>query len=317
MGANLVLYAFFIFGAVSLIAALYYVVKHPDVIVNLDRRVVYMFVALCVIVPLIRPLGLKFSVTEETQGAFDAVDKLAPGTVVVVSSDYGAASMPETHPMYLALLHHCFRKKLRPIIMTMVPDGPGITSIGLREVLNSKDKDGNLNYPNLVAGTDYVYAGYKPNAIGAIQGMVQSFVATFPNDYTNQPTKNMPIFKAAPKLKDVGLVFDISSVSMPETWVNYGTERTNVPLAVSCTAVSTVQYYPYYKAGQFVGLVNGMKGSAEYEKLVGIEEITGGLGAATRGMDAQSFVALFMFLSIVFANTAVFVSRRRPAGGRT
>ena len=65
----------------------------------------------------------------------------------------------------------------------------------------------------------------------------------------------------------------VSSVAMPEYWVTYGVQRANVPLAVSCTAVSTVQYYPFYKAGQFVGLVNGMKGSAEYEKLVGIEQI--------------------------------------------
>src|SRR5437868_4800957 len=129
MAANLVLYLFIAFAIGSLLAGIYFVATKPALIIGLDRRIIYAFVALFVLVPLIRPLGFKFSVTKETQGAFDAVDKLPPGTVVVVSSDYGAASMPETHPMYTALLHHCFRKKLRPIILTMVQDGPGITSI--------------------------------------------------------------------------------------------------------------------------------------------------------------------------------------------
>jgi hypothetical protein len=316
MAANLVLYAFIAIALAAVLGGIFLAFSRPQAIVSLDRRIIYGFVALCVLVPLIRPLGLKFSITEEVRKCFDTVDKLPAGTVVVISSDYGGASMPETHPMYIALLHHCFRKKLRPIIVTMVPDGPGITSIGLRQVLQSKDASGNLNYPDLVSGQDYVYAGFKPNAIGAIQGMAQSFTATFPTDYTNKSTLNMPIFKAAPRLKDVGMVFDISSVSMPEYWVTYGTQRTGVPLAVSCTAVSAVQYYPFYKSGQFVGLVNGMKGAAEYEKLVGIEEITGVAGDATKGMDAQSCVALFMFLSIVLANTAVFVQRRQRKGAR-
>jgi len=283
-------------------------------VLNLDRRIIYAFVAILVFTPIIKPLGLSFAITKEVQDAYNTIEHLAPGTPIIISSDYGAATMPETHPMYIALLHQCFKKKLRPIILTMVPDGPGITSIGLRTVLQSKNPAGALNYPNLQSGIDYAYLGYKPNATAAILGMVQSFSGTFPTDYYGKQTKSMPIFKDVHSLKDVGAVFDIAAVAMPEYWVNYGTQRTGVPLAVSVTAVSAVQYYPFYRAGQFVGLVNGMKGSAEYEKLVGEEQITGQVGDATKGMDAQSVVHVFIVLSILLANLAIFVQRRTARG---
>ncbi len=59
--------------------------------------------------------------------------------MVLISCDYGPASMPETDPMYLTLLHQCFRRKLRPIIMTLVADGPGLALRGLQRVLEAKD----------------------------------------------------------------------------------------------------------------------------------------------------------------------------------
>jgi hypothetical protein len=293
--------------------------KFARAILTLDRRIIYFFVALFVFGPLIWPLGLSFRVTREVQDAFDLIDGLPAGEVIVISNDYGAASMPETHPMYLALLHQCFRKGLKPIILTMVPDGPGITSIGLREVLQSTDATGNLLYPDIVDGTDYAYLGFKPNATAAILGLTEGFVGTFPTDYNGASTASLPIFQQARRLEDVGAVFCIASVALPEYWVNYGTERTGVPLLVCCTAVSGTQYYPYYQAGQFKGLVNGMKGSAEYEKLVGVADIVGQPGGATRGMDAQSIVHVFLVLAIIVANIAIIIERRSQnaaAGGR-
>ena len=289
--------------------------KFARAILTLDRRIIYLCVALFVFVPLIWPLGLEFRITNEVRQAYDLIEGLPQGSVIVISNDYGASSMPETHPMFLALLHQCFRKGIRPIILTMVPDGPGITSIGLRDVLQSVDASGNPNYAHLVDGTDYVYLGFKPNATAAILGMTGGFVGTFPTDYNGQPTESLPIFQQARRLGDVGAVFCIASVALPEYWLNYGTERTGVPLLVCCTAVSGTQYYPYYQAGQFKGLVNGMKGSAEYEKLVGVQDFLGEPGGATRGMDAQSIVHVFLVLAIVFANFAIFIERRSAARG--
>jgi hypothetical protein len=79
--------------------------------------------------------------------------------------------------------------------------------------------------------------------------------------------------------------------------------------------VSATQYYPYYQAHQFTGLAGGMKGSAEYEKLVG-DKYGVPPGDATKGMAAQSFVHLFIVLSIIIANICYFQWKKRERAQR-
>ncbi len=291
--------------------------KFGQTILNLDRRVIYTIVLLCVMVPLIWPMELPFSPTDEVRAAYDDIEALEPGSAVLISCDYGPSSMPETHPMYLTLLHQCFRRGLRPIIITLVPSGPGLASRGLRDVLQHTDAQGNQPYANLVEGEDYAFLGYKSGGTAVMLGIGQSFVATYPQDYDGDPTGDMPLFREISALGDCSYIFDIASVGYPEFWVPYASERERVPLAVSCTAVSAVQYYPYLTAGQFEGLVGGMRGSAEYEKLVGMEEILGKIPDATRGMDSQSTVHIFLVLAIIIANLFYFLenrAQRREAG---
>ena len=271
-------------------------------ILNLDRRVIYTLVMLCVGIPLIWPLGLDFTPTEEVRAAYRDMEALEAGDTIVISCDYGPSSMPETHPMYIALLHQCFRKGIRPIILTLVPSGPGLAAKGLREVANFTDANGALLYPDLEEGRDYAFLGYKSGGSAVMLGIGQSFTTTFPKDYFGNPTDQMQLFREISALGDCQYIFDVASVGYPEFWVPYASERENVPLSVCCTAVSAAQYYPYYKAGQFHGLVGGMKGSAEYEKLVGMEKILGRIPDATMGMDAQSFVHIMIVLAIIIAN---------------
>jgi len=285
-------------------------------LLNVDRRIIYTIVLLCVALPLLFPLKIKFSPTREVRDAYDDIQALEPGSVVLISCDYGPASMPETHPMFIALLHQCFRLKLRPIILTLVPDGPGLALRGLRSVLEARDEQGNLLYPDLKPGVDYSYLGYKPGGQAVMLGIGQSFTVTFPQDYAGDSTSQQPLFKEVPALGDVAYIFDIASVGLPEFWLPYAAAREKKPMSVSCTAVSVAQYYPYYASRQFHGLVGGMKGTAEYELLTGMEQILRRVPDATRGMDAQSLVHIFIVLSIVIANVLFFIDRRYKLADR-
>jgi hypothetical protein len=85
-------------------------------------------------------------------------------------------------------------------------------------------------------------------------------------------------------------------------------------MGAACTAVSATAYYPLLQAGQITGISGGMKGSAEYEVLLRGkygEAFDIPIGAATKGMDAQSAVHVFIVLSIIVANICYFLSLRR------
>jgi hypothetical protein len=74
-------------------------------------------------------------------------------------------------------------------------------------------------------------------------------------------------------------------------------------MGAGVTAVSATQYYPYLDTGQLKGLLGGLKGAAEYEKMV--EEP----GLATMGMDAQSIVHLMTVIIVVVTNILYIISR--------
>ncbi|GEM_PF-172555 len=273
-----------------------------SIILNLDRRIIYFIVFLCVLIPLLHPLQLPFTPTQEVRDAFNDIEALEPGNVVMISCDFGPSTIPENYTMLQALLHQCFRKDLRVIALTLVPAGAALGSRGLREAAEFEDTQGNRLYPDLEYGRDYVYLGYKPGGTAVMLSIGQSFTDAFPRDHENRVTSDLPIFKEITALADCSYIFDVASVGYPEYWVSYASERENVPLSVNCTAVSAAQYYPYYASRQFRGLVGGMKGAAEYEDLVGMEAIIGRIPDATKGMDAQSAVHLFIVLAIIIAN---------------
>jgi hypothetical protein len=287
-----------------------------NIILNLDRRVIYLIVLITVFVPLVRPLGLPVTPTEEVRRAWQDIEDLEEGSVVLVSADYGAATIPETHTMFIALMHQCFQNNLKVIVIALVPQGAALASAGFETVLETQDSEGNPLYPDKEYGRDYVNLGYKAGGVAVMLGIGQSFAATFPQDINNTPVADLPLLRQVKSLGDCAYIFDIASVGYPEFWISYGSEREKVPLAVNCTAVSTAQYYPYYP-DQIRGLIGGMKGAAEYEKLVGLPETLGRIPDAMRGMDAQTIVHIFIVLAIIVANFFYFMQQRRErAGGR-
>ena len=71
------------------------------------------------------------------------------------------------------------------------------------------------------------------------------------------------------------------------------------------TAVSAPKYYAFVSAGQFVGLLGGMKGAAEYEQLIKQP------AKAVTGMSAQSLVHLLIIFLVIIGNVGFFLGRSK------
>ena len=68
-------------------------------LVNLDRRIIYAVIMLSVLVPLWFPLGLPIEPTASTKAAYEAVEKLPEGALLLLSADYGPSTKVELHPV--------------------------------------------------------------------------------------------------------------------------------------------------------------------------------------------------------------------------
>jgi hypothetical protein len=281
-----------------------------QVILNLDRRIIYTLVALLVAIPLIWPLSLPIIATPEVEGIYDVINNLEPGSDVLISADFDPASKPELFPMLNALLAHCFEREVQPHLLTLWPSGPGLMQLAVENQAKIYNKQ---------SGKDYCFLGFKYGTVAVILGLAGSVSDTFITDFYGSPTAPMPLYQDVQRLSDFDYIIDIAAGATVEYWVVYGSEPSSIPIGASCTAVSAADYYPLLQAGQITGLAGGMKGTAEYEVLLARDypNIQGDpqrprpIGVATAGMDAQSAVHLFIVFSIIIANICFFIATKR------
>ncbi len=262
---------------------------------HIDRRYIFILVALGVIVPLIFPLGLAVTTSPPVERVYNEIESLKPGTPVLVSVDYDPSTEPELSPMTTAILRHCFARDLPVIITVLHPGGPGLAL----EISDRISKEAGAVY-----GEDYVFLGYKVGSSAVILSIGQDFRVSFPADYFNTPIDEIPLMKDVKNYNDIGLVVTLSGSTFPDMWVAYGHERYGQKVAAGVTAVMAADYYPFLQTGQLVGLLGGLKGAAEYEKLINRPD------DGLKGMDAQTIVHLLIVAFIVLGNVAYILVQR-------
>jgi hypothetical protein len=292
---------------------------------SVDRRFVYLLIFLGTFIPFILPIGLPVNVTPPVRALYDTIEAMEPGTRLLVSFDYGPTTAPENAPMAAAVLRHAFSKRLKVVVIALFPLG-GFTMA--EEVLNRVAEEFKDTH---AYGVDYVNLGYKDGGQAAMKQLGEDFAAVFPTDSRGTPFAEIPFFRGPLETgdmkvsyDDVDLVVSFATGIIGEWWANLVNAQFGTPVAVGCTAVSAPKYYAFFNSGQMIGLLGGLKGASEYERL-----LTQGYEAdakiasiysdptvytATKGMDAQTIDHSIIIIFIVLGNAAYFMAKKR--GGR-
>ena len=270
-----------------------------DRLVNLDRRIIFLFVFLGVAIPLAIDFSFPIKPSADVISLYDGIERVGEKEdgVVLLCFSYGASTEPEMQPMALAVLRHLFRQDLRVVVISLWPDAHGLAQEALRVTAAEFDK---------VYGEDYVNMGYKPGTYSVILNMGQDFHSAFPFDVRGTPSNEGALTAVVSSLADFDFVVDLAAGdSIEYWWIPYGQEKFGFPLGAGCTAVMAPDLFPFLQSGQLVGLMGGLAGASEYEALVGQP------GSATSGMRAQSITHLVIIAFILFGNAAYFLTRKR------
>jgi hypothetical protein len=266
-----------------------------DKMMNLDRRWIYLSIAIVVIIPAIIPFRVPVATTPEVKKVFNFVDNMNPGDYIYLGIDYDPSALAELDPMTYAILNHAFSKDLKIIIGCLSQFGVGMAETRLTEVGAEYGKK---------SGVDYCFLGYRPYPAIVILTMGVDFKVTFPADYYGVPLDSLPIMQGIRNLNDVKGVIDITAGNVADMWITYGNGRFGFPLAIGITGVMSADYYQYLQSGQIFGLIPGIKGAAEYESLSGFE--TTGLESIPYQTLSHAVILLF----IIISNIGYFASRK-------
>lgn len=262
---------------------------------GIDRRWIYLAVAVAVIIPFLVPTPMPISITPEARSLFDAVEAIPDGSNVMVVYDYYPSTIAECEPMAIAALHHMFRKNCKVITLSNIPyGGPSMAESITRMMAEQYGKK---------YGVDYVNLGYKYGYVAVLSGMGQSIEGIFPTDNSGTPLSELPLMDSVKNYSDISFIFEIADNATADYWVSIVNAQYGVPIGCGGTAVMAPKFYAYVASGQFVGLLGGMRGAAEYEDLVGKK------ADATKGMQAQSLVHLLIIGLVVLGNIGFFLGR--------
>lgn len=264
-------------------------------LMKLDRRWVYLAVAISVTIPVLAPFKVPVYVTPEAKAVYDFVENTQAGDIIFLAIDYDPNAMAELHPMALVMMRQAFSKDIKLILCALSQNGAGMAELLISQV--SKE----FNKKN---GVDYVYLGYKPYPGITILAMGQNFRIPFPTDYYNTPLDSLPMMDGIRNYDDVKGVIAIEAGNVAEYWINYANGRYKAKVFMGVTGVMTADYYPFLQSGQLSGLLGGLKGASEYERLAKQE------GVATEGMSIQTVAHLVVIAFIVLGNVGYFMSKR-------
>ena len=265
-------------------------------LMSIDRRIVFILVAIAVIIPTLLKVSFPITVSQPTRSVYDFIDELPRGSTILMAFDYGPSSLAELEPMAAAVLRHCFRKNVRVIGMTLIVEG---ATLGNNIMSKTAKETGGVD------GEDYVFLGFRPGVTQVLLGMGTAIESVFRTDYGKKPLSEIPMMQDVKNYEHIALVLDLAASGTPEAWITYTNTRYKQQVAAGVTGVMVSELYPYIQTGQLVGLMPGLLGAAEYETLIDMPE------KATAGMSVQSFVHLLVVVLVVMGNVAFFIHRRR------
>ncbi|MCL5037932.1 MAG: hypothetical protein M1269_12600 [Chloroflexi bacterium] len=263
---------------------------------KLDKRIIFLILALAVIIPLIFPLKVLPSISKPVRSVYDFIEKLSEGSNCVLCFDYYATTTVECEPAARAVARHLLSRNMKIVTYSLIPDGTTMSMRVMKEVGDDLGK---------TYGVDYAVLGYKTGTMIAIKSFDEDVYSTFPNDAYGKPVEELPIMKNFRNARDVAFLFTVADNASINYHIMMDFSEKHIPVAGSCTAVSAPELYPYLNSGQLLGLLGGLRGAAEYEVLINHP------GIGIKCMDAQSIAHFTIAFLILISNVAYFMTFRK------
>lgn len=281
-----------------------------ELLKNLDRRWVFLLMAVAVSTPILLQINFPEKVSGLTRDAYKQLEDIKPGDRVLLSFDFDPASAGELTPMATAFTYHAAKRGAKLYFMALWPVGPQMIEEAINKVIEP-------DFPQMRYGVDYVNLGYKSGNEGVIKVIVTDLKQLYTTDHHGTGINSIPMMQGVASVQDMDLVVSVSAgYAGAKEWVQYA--KTAFPdkinMIAGCTGVQAPPLLPYIP-NQLPGLVAAIKGAAEYEQLhVDTYKIDHPkYKEALRRNGPQLFAHVLMIFLILVGNAIYFVSRKREA----
>ena len=282
-----------------------------DKVKNIDRRIIFLFIALSVIVPLL--LNIKFTekASPIVQNIFDKIESLPAGSRMLISMDYGPSTVPEIQPMVNAVVRHANERNLKICYMCLWATGQNLTTTTVDSIQMKE-------FPDKKYGVDFVNLGYKAGNEGLINVLLTDMKKMYTTDAAGTYIDDIDMMKPIRNLTSFDLIVSLGGGTPGiKEWILFAGDPGGIPVAGGSTAVQAPLLYPYWP-NQLLGLMGGIKGAAEYESLLikHYPKYKNKSNPGIRMMGPQAIAHIVIMLFIIIGNITFFMERSREKSGK-
>lgn len=266
---------------------------------EIDRRYLYVLLMIVMILPIFIKMPLPMFITNSTQQAYDTVEHIPDHGFALISCSWSGSTQAENRPQTEAILRHLMKRGIKVCVFSAEPVGATYSY----NVAKAIAKEYNYKY-----GTQWVHLGWMQQPAIVAKALKNDVQGALQKDRNGTACSKLPIFKGINTVKDIDYLVEITGTAMYQLWIGLLVKSTpNLKYVCALTAVMAPECYPLLQSGQINGLLEGMKGAAEYEKMIGVSS------SATAAMGAVSWGHVLIMVLIVLGNIGYIMQKRRKA----
>jgi hypothetical protein len=254
---------------------------------NLDKRFIYTMVFIVLMVPMFKPIGLPLKVSRETQAAYDTIDSLPAGAVVLFMCGVSPTGEAENEPQTVALLRHLINRKIKVVMAPSVEEAP-------RYVQRFAELLRKYGYKE---GTDFITLPFTAGKEMAYAAMGTDFRSLY------QRVPSTPLLESIKDIKSFAAMIECINGENWRWMLAHIEARHKIKCIAMITAINLSACQPYFSSRQLAGVVSGLNGAAEYEMLAKVP------GKGLGGMDAQSLGHLWIIALVVLGNVGYAMTK--------
>ncbi|MCB0345252.1 MAG: hypothetical protein KDD66_09035 [Bdellovibrionales bacterium] len=289
-------------------------VSLSDRLERIDRRFVYLLIALALALPIIFGWKLPPAEMETADAFFAVVDELKPehGKLVLIASDWGPGTQAENKPQTMIAMEHLMRKRVPFGLISITPyAAPFLESMprDLKAKLEAEAPGETWTY-----GTDWINFGYRPGFVIMIQGLAKAtdLHDVLKTDVSGTPLADLPIMKGVHTIRNIAMLMEFTGlVSAFNFWVQFfQADGYKPPFVHGCTSITIPEAYIYYVSKQIVGLYEGVAGAAWYENLLSKKYPERESGTALKINTSLAVAHVVIIALMILGNVGYLISRR-------
>lgn len=266
-------------------------------ILNIPTSVISLVLILTISVPMFYPLGLPITISPMVKATYDRIEQLPEGSVVLVDYGLTPASVAETGCGGRAMVHHMLSKGLKLIFIGGGVDSPMFVEKDIPPIAERFNRE---------YGTDWVHLGYYAGGETGRAALLADLNNIYPQDHRGNSLQDLELMKDINNYEGIDLVMIVTTGSdVPGMWIRQANTPYGIDIIVSCDGATFSITVPYYPT-QISGMLNALRGGAEYEALMKRP------GEAISGMDSISLSFLYVILLLVITNVALFLKKEEP-----